>query len=583
MFTRTFRVLVVLSLLAVVGLLAACTAAAPAPSAPAAQQAPAQQAPAQQAPAQKPAEQKPAEAPKAVAPTQAPAAAPAAAKGGNLIYGIYTRFDTLDPTVTTFSVVGTVGYHLFDPYVWQTSAGKFEPGLAESWTISPDGKEYTLKLRKDVKFHDGTPFNAEAVKFTFDRIVNPETKAQSARSLIGPYESSEVVDANTIKVKFTQPFAPFMNSLSLPYLAPQSPTAVKAAGKDYGVTTVVGTGPFKFTSYRVDQELKLAKNPDYKWGPAHLMKDGGPFLETLTFRIIPENNTRSATLQSGELTFADSLPAAEFKNLSANKDLEILSPVQAGSGHSVMMNVTNPPLDDVKVRQALQWATDKQGLINTVFSGIFKPACSPLTSNLLGYDPKTCDKYKFDQAKSAALLDEAGWKLNASTGIREKDGKPLKLGFYFRSDSNSAVDMATFLQNNWKKVGVDLDMQGLAQQGYFDAVRAGKHHFQFWWETNTDPDVVRTLLHSKNADGGTNRNRYKNADMDKLIDAAAAESDPVKRAAAYAPVQQKVLDDAVMIYLADPLTIVGGNVKLKGEAMDWGGNYPMFHAAWIEK
>jgi peptide/nickel transport system substrate-binding protein len=589
MFARTFRGLMVLSLLALVGLLVACTAAAPAPSAPA----PAAPTTA----AAKPAEQKPAEAPKAAAPTQAPAAAakpadtpkaaapaaPAVAKGGNLVYGIYTRFDTLDPTVTTFSVVGTVGYHIFDPYVWQTSAGKFEPGLAESWTISPDGTEYTLKLRQNVKFHDGTPFNAEAVKFTFDRIIDPETKSQSAKSLLGPYDSSTVVDANTVRIKFKQPFAPFMNSLSLPYLAPQSPTAVKAAAKDYGVKTVVGTGPFKFTSYRVDQELKLEKNADYKWGPAHLTKDGGPFLETLTFRIIPEDNTRSATLQSGELTFADSLPAAEFKNLSAVKELEILSPVQAGSGHSVMMNVTNPPLDDVKIRQALEWATDKQGLINTVFNGVFKPACSPLTSNLLGYDAKACDKYKFDQAKAGALLDEAGWKLNASTGVREKDGKPLKLGFYFRSDSNNAVGMATFLQNNWKKVGVDLDMQGLAQQGYFDAVRAGKHHFQFWWETNTDPDVVRTLLHSKNADGGTNRNRYKNADMDKLIDAAAAESDPVKRAAAYAPIQQKVLDDAVMIYLADPLTIVGGNVKLKGEAMDWGGNYPQFHAAWIEK
>jgi peptide/nickel transport system substrate-binding protein len=505
------------------------------------------------------------------------------AKGGSIIYGMYTKFDTLDPTITTFSVVGTIGYHVDDPLVWQPTAGKFVPGLAESWTISPDGTVYTLKLRKDVKFHDGTPFNAAAVKFTFDRIMDPATKSQTAFSLMGPYDSSEVVDDYTINVKFKQPYAPFLNSLSLSYLSPQSPTAVKAAGKDYGVTSLVGTGPYKFKSYKPDQEVVLVKNPDYKWGPDFLMKDGGPFLDTITIRIIPEDNTRSAALQSGELTFADTLPTEEFKSLSDNKNLTIVSPVQAGSGHTVMMNVTNPPLDDVKVRQALEWATDKQGLIDTVFSGVFKPACSPLTSNLFGYDPKTCDVYHFDPAKAGALLDEAGWKMNTSTGIREKNGKPLTLGFYFRSDDNRSREMSTFLQNNWKKVGVNLDLQGLERAGYFDAVRAGKHHMQFWWETATDPDVVRILFHSSNADGGTNRNRYKNAEMDKLIDDAAAESDPAKRAALYSQIQAKALNEAIMIYLADPLTINGMSNKLKGVVMDWGGNYPFFHAAYVEK
>lgn len=519
-------------------------------------------------------------APNAVSPTAVPAAS---GKGGSIIYGMYTKFDTLDPTVTTFSVVGTIGYHVDDPLVWQTAAGKFAPGLAESWSISEDGKEYTLKLRKDATFHDGTPFNAEAVKFTFDRIMDPATKSQTAISLMGPYDSSEVVDDYTIKIKFKEAYAPFLNSLSLPYLSPQSPTAVKAAGKDYGITTLVGTGPYMLKSYTPDQEVVLVKNPNYKWGPPDLMSGGGPFLDTITIRIIPEDNTRSAALQSGELTFADTLPTQELKNLSDNKDLTILSPIQAGSGHSVMMNVTNPPLDDVKVRQALEWATDKQGLIDTVFNGAFKPACSPMTSNLFAYDPTTCDKYKYDLDKAGALLDEAGWKMNASTGIREKDGKPLKLGFYFRGDDNRSKEMSTFLQNNWKKVGVDLDLQGLERAGYFDAVRAGKHHMQFWWETATDPDVVRILFYSANADGGTNRNRYKNPEMDKLIDAAAAESDPTKRAALYAQIQAKALDEAIMIYLADPLTINGMSSKLKGVTMDWGGNYPFFHAAYVEQ
>ena len=319
---------------------------------------------------------KPAEpvATKAAAPATA-APAPAAKAGGTLVYGIYTKFDTLDLNVTTFSAVGSVGYAMCDPLVWQTAPGKFDPGLVESWAISPDGKEYTLKLRSDVKFHDGTPLNADAVKFMFDRIINPDTKSQTAFSLLGPFESSAVVDASTVKVKFKSAYAPFLNSMSLPYLAPQSPTAVKNAGKDYGIKTVSCTGPFKWSDYKVDSELKLVKNPDYKWGPKHLMKDSVVALDGITFRVIPEDATRSATLQSGELQFADSLPAVEFKQLSASKDIQLITAVQAGSGWSVMMNVEKEPTSDVKVRQALEWATDKQGLIDTVFGGAYKPAC----------------------------------------------------------------------------------------------------------------------------------------------------------------------------------------------------------------
>jgi peptide/nickel transport system substrate-binding protein len=231
MFTR-YRVSgsVLAVLLVSAALVSACAGAPSTPAAPPAA------APTQAPPA-------PTQAP--VAPTKPPAPTPtvAPAKGGSLIYGMYTKFDTLDPNVTTFSVVGIIGFELCDPLVWEPSAGNFVPGLAESWSVSTDGKEYTFKLRKDVKFHDGTPLNAQAVKFTFDRIVNPDTKSQTAFSLIGPYDSSEVVDDYTVKVKFKQPYAPFLDSISMPYLSPQSPAAVQAAGKDYGTTTIACTGP----------------------------------------------------------------------------------------------------------------------------------------------------------------------------------------------------------------------------------------------------------------------------------------------------------------------------------------------------
>ena len=503
--------------------------------------------------------------------------------GGTLIYGLATKFDTLDPTVTTFSVVGKLGYHVFDPLVWQSTAGKFEAGLAESWQISPDAKTYTFKLRKDVKFHDGTPFNAQAVKFTFDRIVDPATKSQTAISLLGPYDGTDVVDDATVRVRFKTPYAPFLDSVSVPYLAPVSPEAVRKAGKDFGSTALVGTGPFKFQSYSADSEVVLVRNDDYKWGPAFLKSRGAPYLDKIIWRIIPESTTRIATGESGELTFVEDVPTQDYSRVKSSGKLVVLDPLQAGSGHSLMMNVENPPMDDVKVRQAVEWAVDKNAMNQTVWNGVFKPACSPLTPNVLGYDAKMCDKYKYDAARAAALLDQAGWRMNATKGVREKGGQPLKLGLYFRSDSDNSRNMATFLQSALKPAGIQLDLQGLARAGYFDAVRVGKHHMQFWWESHGDPDVLRILVHSSNANGGTNRNRYKNPEMDRLIDEAAAQTDVEKRKALYSQIQNKLLDEAVMVFFADPLSIFAFQKTLKDVTVDWSGNYPFFHTAFLQK
>src|SRR6516164_3649415 len=152
---------------------------------------------------------------------------PAPEAGGELVYGLTNRFDTLDPNVTTFSDVGRISYHLFDTLVWESKPGGFVPGLAEKWEISAAADQYTFHLRKDVKFHDGTPLTAEAVKFTFDRIVDPDLKSQSAFSSIGPYDSTQVVDPYTAVVKFKTPYAPFLSSAAGSDLAPVSPDAVK--------------------------------------------------------------------------------------------------------------------------------------------------------------------------------------------------------------------------------------------------------------------------------------------------------------------------------------------------------------------
>jgi peptide/nickel transport system substrate-binding protein len=512
-----------------------------------------------------------------VAANSAPAAPLAARPGGEMTYALAGKFDGLDPSVTTSTICGRMTFHLFDQLVREPKPGVFVPGLAEKWEVNPTADEYTFSLRKDVKFHDGTPFNGDAVKATFDRIVNPEMKSQLALSLIGPYDSTTVVDPYTVKVKFKSPYAPFLDSAAQPFLSIMSPAAIDKYGKDINVNPV-GTGPYKFESYQIDNVVRMVKNPDYAWGPSFFQHKGAPFIDAINWRIIGDPATRVAALKAGEVTFIEDLPVSNYQEMQGNPTYQIVEGTQAGSGYSMMINVTRPPTDDVKVRQAISWAIDRQALVKTVWNGLFPVACSVLTSVTFGYDPATCQVYGYDPKKAGDLLDQAGWKLDGD--VRKKDGKELSIALYFRADQQVNVGQATFLQAALGAIGMKVEMNGLAQAGYFDAVRRGDHNMQPWWGPATDPDVVRQYYYSKNADGGTNRSRYKNPEMDTMIDQAAGYTDPEKRKQAYAAIQKKVLDEAIMVFIADSKNLYTANkTKLSDVSLDWSSSYPLFYDA----
>jgi len=519
--------------------------------------------------------------PPTVAPTRPPAT-PTPVRTGKLVYAWSSPFDDLDPNATTSTRAGRLGIHVIEPLVWQPKAGQFAPGLAASWEASPDATQYTFKLRKDVKFHDGTPFDAKAVKFTFDRIVDPALKSQTALSLMGPYKSTEVIDDYTVKVTFKQPYAPFLDSCSTPYLGITSPAAVAKYGKDYGVTMIVGSGPFILKSFKPGSEAVLVPNPDYKWAPDIMKHNGPPYLESITWKVIQETGTRTGTVETGEVNFIEDVPTVDVKRLKANPDIVVLALAQGGSGESLMMNVTRPPTDQLAVRRAIQQAIDKKGMSDAVFDGVYPVACSIIQPSIFGYDPETCKMYPYDLAAAKKSLADAGWVDTNNDGIVEKGGQPLALDLYFRQLPLNQ-SMSQYVQNQLRKVGINVNLIGLERAGYFDAVRAGKHHLQFWWETFTDPDGVRIMVHSSNAGGGTNRNNYVNAEMDKLIADAAATSDPAKRKELYAKIQKKVLDEAVMINLCDDQSIYAYRKGIQDFAMDIGGNYPYFYDTFIAK
>jgi len=518
-------------------LLAACAPAA-SPAAPA-------------APA-KPADSKPA-APAAGAVTSAPApAAPAASgspvKGGTLTVGIYQEPPNLDPHVSGSSTAGRVMRHIFDPLVYQPEPGKFEPGLATSWESAEDGKSWTLKLRQGVQFHDGTPFNAQAVKFTFDRIVDPKTKSLTAIGLLGPYDSTEVVDDSTVKVNFKRPFVIFLNNIATPNLSPASPTAVAKFGEDFG-RNPVGTGPFKFKEWVAASHFTVVRNDEYNWAPPMHGRNGPAHLDAVQFKFLIEQATRTGALQKGEVMMIDQTPDQDVAAIKQDAKYRVDTLEQSGSPQVLPLHASRAPTDDLGVRQALLYALDLKAMTNVVFAGVRPPSYGPLTPNTWSYWKGCEELYPYSRDKAREVLDAAGWKMNPQTQIREKDGKPLSLR-YVTTDESGNKRPAEFAQAAWKQAGFDINLEAMAYDATAPIMARGEHNIARIGYTGTDPEFMYTLYHSDNIAGSNfNRTMTKYPELDKTIEDMNAEQDRAKRQGLSEQAQKFIMDQALIVPL----------------------------------
>lgn len=499
-------------------------------------------------------------------------------------YGMGGNFDQVDPNATTFTRVARITLHVVEPLIWQPQAGVYEAGLATAWSANEDATAYTFTLREGVTFHDGTEFNAEAVKFTFDRIVDPETRAQTAISLMGPYESTEILGEHEVRIHFSAPFAPFLDSASSPNLGIISPTAYAEAGEEaWGQDSLVGTGPFRFVSYTPDNQVVLERNPDYAWAPEFMGVTGPASIERLVYQIVPEPSTRTASLETGETNFIEEVSEIDFGFLSEARGIGTVALPQSGSGWSLMMNRQNPPMDELAVRRAIQLASDKEGMKLAIWNGLGEAACGPISAVTFAFEPLTCETFTYDPDQARDVLEQAGWVDTNGDGIRERDGQTLTIGHYYRAESALSQQMADYMKADLLTVGIDVDLNGLSRSGYFDAVRVGQHHTQNWWDPFTDPSGMRILFHSENAGGGTNRNNYIDAEMDQLLLEAAAAADPERRAELYSEIQLKVKNEAIMVFYNDPVTLYAFQDGLQGVMYFGAGQYPYFYGAQVSE
>jgi len=511
----------------------------------------------------------------------APALGAAASSGGTLIYGLSGDLDdTLDPQVTNYDTTIRVTLNVCEPLVWEPEPGKFVPGLAESWDISSDATIYTFRLKKGVVFHDGTPFNGAAVKFTFDRVIDPVTKAGQSHDQLGPYDHTEVVDDYTIKVVMKQPYAPLLTNLN-GYLGIVSPTAVQKMGLAEFARHPVGTGPFLFKEWVPKDHVSLVKNPDYNWGSSFFQHAGPAYLDGVTYKIIPEPSVRTGTLKTGETHIIDEVDPLEYAALSKDPKFGIIMKGQPGSGWILMLNTSSTgAIVDPAVRQAMEYAIDREGVNTSVFQGLNKAAWSPLMRPTFAYDASTEQVYSFDPEKAKQVLDTAGWSPSAN-GIRARGSQRLEISFPIISRPRDKA-MAESVQASLRDVGIDLQVDPLERAAARDAYNQNRYDVAFMWFSYGDPDVLRTLFHSANINA-FNRSRYQVPEVDKMLEDAAGLTDLTKRTDLYKQIQQRVLKDTATVPLVDTIVYNAKRAEVQGETLDALASYVWLNDVQLKK
>jgi peptide/nickel transport system substrate-binding protein len=520
--------------------------------------------------------------PEATAPLlDTPEPVPAIPQGGRLIYGLTLAPSGIDPHIDASSELGIPLTSVYDTLVYQALDGSFTPGLATRWDISEDGKVYTFYLRDDVIFHDGTPFDAQAVRFNLDRIASPETMSRKARGMLGPYDHTEVVDSYTVRIHFTQPYAPFLDSLSQVYLGMASPAAVQQWSTEYQLHQV-GTGPFVFKEYIPNNHLTLARNPDYDWAPAVYNHNGPAYLDEVEFRFYVDPAVRALALESGEADIMGEIPPQDAVRLESSAGFAILRVAIPGQPLQFFLNTEKPPTDDLRVRQALLFGTDRQAIASAIFRDFSPAAYGPLSAVTMGYLPEVEELYAHDPAQANALLDEAGWVDSDQDGIRDQNGQPLALQAYLMS-WGYLPEVGQMLQAQFQAIGIDLQTQLVAFPAAIEAAAQGAHHLAPMTFSSSDPSVLGTTYLSSNADGGFNWSKVRDAELDRLLNEGVSQLEPTTRASLYAQAQIRIMDLALVLPIRDYVNLNGAKASVKGLRYDRRGWFPWLYDVYLEE
>ncbi len=478
-------------------------------------------------------------------------------RGGTLTVAIVRDPDTLDIHRTTWVDIGN--YLPYDTLVAMDEKGKIIPHLAESWRVSPDGKEITFTLRTDVRFHSGAPFTAEAVKRTYDRARDPAVRSPATAFMLGPLEAVDVVDTRTARMRFREPFAPIWAPMVTAYLAPFDPTVMEREGLEFGERPS-GAGPFKFVERVRGSHLVFRRADDYAWGPRYATNKRAPYVETVRLRVIPDEATRMMELDRGGVHVVMSVPTQEVRRLRERQDIQLLRTRENGITY-LGFNNKKWPFTDIKVRQAISTAVQRDNVIRFALEGLAKPIYGPLPQTIPGYSDRIEEMskqlYPFDRRKARAVLAEGGWQPGPD-GIMVKDGRRLSSSLWVTSEPvNHRIGM--ILQSQLRAIGMHVDLEVLEDATIRANTPRGLHEMIVWPYGWYDPDILHALFYT----GRSVRVHYSTPELDRLLDAGRTTMEERKRMEIYFEIQKKLVEAApwVPLYVREHVIAVRGDVK----------------------
>ncbi len=468
-----------------------------------------------------------------------------------------------DPRITQSRNEMQVIWQVFDTLIAADGNGDLHPGLATEWDVSEDFASIRMTLREGVTFHDGTPFNAEAVKFTFDTISDPATGSQGAIDYLGPYDRTEVISDTELVVHWERPYPPMLTALSEAYLAPVSPTAVQEMGNSGFAQMPVGTGPFRFVEWEMGEQVILERFEDYDWAPEFYDNEGPSRVERIVHRFIENAGTRVAALESGEVNIIERTPPLDMRRLSGDDAFETVSATVSGLPFSMMFNTSQWPLDDVNVRKAVIQSVDRARLTENLFFGFADPAFGVLSKVTPNYWEGVEDYYPYDPEAAAELLRSSGWEMG-DDGVWEKDGEDLSIHYLSMLEPETGVALQAALRDK----GILLEVDNVTKARQDELVMANEFDMgAIQWVSN-DPSVLYIPFHSSNIPGpGQFKFNWMHVDSEKLdglLEEVTAATSPDERDAIYGEIQKFIMDEALFWAIRDQIQTIAHSSELDG-------------------
>ncbi|KJL30155.1 ABC transporter substrate-binding protein [Microbacterium oxydans] len=498
--------------------------------------------------------------------------------GGDLVVAARSEPPQLNPLVDQ-----TGGAHVLTPVVdslvWDNGDGTYGTWLATKWEVSDDARVYTFTLRDDVTFHDGTPFDAEAVKVNFDYVADPANKSTGSVAKLGPV--AEVLDEYTVRITLEQPESSFLTLIAAPYFGIVSPKQL-LDDPDSLASTVVGTGPFKFDEWVKGQSLSYVRNDDYDWGPEGT-HEGAAYLDTITYRFLPEDQTRYNSLITGEADIVDYIApeyAEEVKSNDGYGSEEFLLP---GVGFTLHLNTRTAPFDDVRVRQALLHGIDRAAIVKSATFGAY-PVQEYLATTTPDYKKDLENVIDFDADAAGALLDEAGWSETDDEGYRTKDGERLSTVIPYADNDQLAQRTLEQVQIDGKALGFEIVLQPVPAADFSQRLYNGDYGIMPSFQSEATGMQLWRLYGGDNmSDGssiGSNASFLSDPELDALLAQARASADPVARADFYGQAQELLPELAPSIPLYSRARVVAWQPNIHGVTWDYAWPQPYLFDAW---